>query len=173
MKFQMLLLALLGVACVQDSLAQSTGNDTIYDTLQQDGNYTKFLRLVDMTTFQYLLDNPYQNVTVFAPTDSAFQRLSPVIWEVLQSEFFMQLTEQILAYHISPYPFVTNDLCGNGTLILPTLLDGLNVWIRRMENASIYVNEALIVEEDVTAVNGVIQGVDAILLPRLDGLIIA
>ena len=95
-------------------------------------------------------------ITVFAPTDEAFSRLpSETIHSLLQPENRDQL-KKVLTFHVLPGKIRSSDLvtmCSSGTL------NGNNIQV------SLIVNEARISKADIECSNGIIHGIDRVMLP--------
>jgi uncharacterized surface protein with fasciclin (FAS1) repeats len=96
--------------------------------------------------------------TVFGPNNDAFAALPADTLAYLQSN--VPLLRQVLAYHVVLANLPTEDL-QPGTL---NSLEGstLNITV---EGTTYRVNGAIIVEPDLLATNGVVQGIDQVLVP--------
>lgn len=100
--------------------------------------------------------------TVFAPTDQAFAALPEgTLDRLLQPENRETLT-RILMYHLVRGEYSANEL-KNGRA---RTVEGrrLNVRVDR-DNNQITVNDASVLQPDIQATNGVIHGIDQVLLP--------
>ncbi|WP_417237608.1 fasciclin domain-containing protein [Bizionia sp.] len=112
--------------------------------------------------------------TVFAPTNSAFDKLPKgTVDNLLKMENKMML-QTILKYHVASGKWNASDIMkaikkGNGKAQITTLCGGtLTAW---MKGKAVYVtdengNSALVTIADVNQSNGVIHVVDAVLLPK-------
>ncbi|UPS93051.1 fasciclin domain-containing protein [Bizionia sp. M204] len=112
--------------------------------------------------------------TVFAPTNSAFDKLPKgTVDNLLKMENKMML-QTILKYHVASGKWNASDIMkaikkGNGKAQITTLSGGtLTAW---MKGKAVYVtdengNSALVTIADVNQSNGVIHVVDAVLLPK-------
>jgi uncharacterized surface protein with fasciclin (FAS1) repeats len=112
-----------------------------------------------------LLSDPDASVTVFAPTDAAFAALLEELGlsaeELLASE---DLTN-ILLYHVVDGAVLANDVIAIAPADVPTLLDGQAVAVAVVDG-NVVVNEvATVTQPDVTAGNGVVHIIDAVLVP--------
>lgn len=100
-------------------------------------------------------------ITVFAPTNAAFEALpAGTVETLLKPENKSQLID-ILYYHASPGTYV-GDLLTDGRQIYQA--NGDNVEIKVQEDGNITVNGANIVAT-IPASNGAIHVIDAVLLP--------
>jgi uncharacterized surface protein with fasciclin (FAS1) repeats len=95
-------------------------------------------------------------LTVFAPTDAAFEALPEGLLEELTAEELAGL----LTYHAIPGQNLAGDLAAGR---YQTLLEGFSVTLSR-ENAVLRVDNATVITPNVVAVNGVAHVIDAVLL---------
>merc|ERR1740115_457947 len=100
--------------------------------------------------------------TVFAPTNEAFNALPPgVLSNLLKPENKAQLVD-ILTYHVVP-----------GAVLAKNLLDGERIKtvegkyvMVNVSNGDVFINNAEVTTADLTASNGVVHIIDAVLLPE-------
>lgn len=98
--------------------------------------------------------------TVFAPTDAAFAKIPPqTLSELLQPENREKLTA-ILTYHVVAGRVSAHDVAN---LNSATTLQGQTVKISKQDGVKI--NDAKVIAPDVEATNGMIHGIDAVLMP--------
>ena len=98
-------------------------------------------------------------VTVFAPTDEAFAALPAGVLDALLLPENQDLLIKILSYHVIQGNILSTDIVDGD---VPTA-EGQNVTLKTGE--FITVNGSKVVVADVVASNGVIHGIDAVLLP--------
>jgi len=98
--------------------------------------------------------------TVFAPTDNAFAALPAGTIETLLADPTGALT-QILLYHVVGAEALSTDLTDGQTV---TTLQGQPVTVT-INASGVFINTAQVVMADVTADNGVVHVIDAVLLP--------
>ncbi|MEN9224424.1 MAG: fasciclin domain-containing protein [Thermostichus sp. HHBFW_bins_43] len=102
--------------------------------------------------------------TVFAPSDVAFGQLpAGTVESLLQPANRDQLT-RILTYHVVPGRITSFDLQPGQSATLTTLA-GLPVQVQVGSDGSITVNGANVNVGDIPVANGVIHGIDGVLLP--------
>ncbi|QEG22185.1 fasciclin domain-containing protein [Mariniblastus fucicola] len=102
-----------------------------------------------------------QQLTVFAPTDEAFEKLDPVLLQsLLQPENRDQL-KAILTYHVVPGRVKASDAYG---LNAADSLQGQRLNLKLREELPL-VNDASLVATDIECRNGIIHVVDEVLLP--------
>ena len=102
-----------------------------------------------------------QQLTLFAPTDAAFEALF-----AFAAENDIELTEElvldVLLYHVAPGRWSADRIVDNAGGELPTLNgDSLEVSV----NGGVFIDQARVVIADVTSSNGFIHAIDAVLLP--------
>jgi len=153
-----------GVIHVVDAvLMPSQAN--IVEVAGSNGNYGTFLKACKAAGLDATLAKN-GNFTVFAPTDEAFAKLPAGMFEMLmQPENRLQLRE-ILSYHVIPGNRVfANDLNGGelSTVLGETLTVATN-------DGTVTLANGTLVNSDVQASNGVIHGVDSVLLPGANTL---
>ena len=144
-------------APVADSAKPATAN--LIDALRKDGHFTMFLQALEATGVDQTLREagPY---TVFAPTDDAFNALT---WKdsLMKNP---ELLKRVVRYEIVPFGRTqSKDLTA---LKHAASLEGSDIFFRNVDH--LMVNDASIIIADLNADNGVIHGVDRVLMPRLD-----
>ena len=102
-----------------------------------------------------------QQLTLFAPTDAAFEALF-----AFAAENDIELTEElvldVLLYHVAPGRWSADRIVDNAGGELPTLNgDSLEVSV----NGGVFIDQARVVIADVTSSNGFIHAIDAVLVP--------
>ncbi len=98
--------------------------------------------------------------TVFAPTDAAFANLPAGTIEALLSDPTGSLTN-ILLYHVVGSQALSTDL-SDGQII--ATLQGQTVEVT-INAEGVFINDAQVIVADITATNGVVHVIDAVLLP--------
>ncbi|MEZ4799234.1 MAG: fasciclin domain-containing protein [Flavobacteriales bacterium] len=97
-------------------------------------------------------------MTVFAPTDAAFDALPAGALAALLADNDA-LTDALL-YHVAAGTYMSGDL-SDGQMI--TMLQGQDVTVSI--SGSVMINNAVVTTADVVASNGVVHVIDAVLLP--------
>ena len=106
-------------------------------------------------------------LTVFAPTDAAFERLEKgkpgTIAMLLKPENKKKLVA-ILTYHVVPGKVMAADVLKlkNGTEV--KTLNGASITVRN--HHGVRFNKAKLVKADIECTNGVIHVIDTVLLPK-------
>jgi uncharacterized surface protein with fasciclin (FAS1) repeats len=100
--------------------------------------------------------------TVFAPTDEAFAKLpAGTVENLLKPENKDQLVA-ILTYHVVPGKVMAADVV---KLDSAATVNGADLGIR-VEDGTVFVNDARVTATDIAASNGVIHVVDTVILPN-------
>jgi len=107
------------------------------------------------------------SLTVFAPTDAAFQKLekkSPGTIAMLLKPENKDKLVAILKYHVVPGKFTAKDIVRsrNGSMF-PTL-NGEKLTIKN--GNGVVINQSKVVKADIGCTNGVIHVIDTVLLPQ-------
>ncbi len=112
-----------------------------------------------------LLSDPLANVTVFAPTDAAFEAVGEeTLGAILEDT---EMLTGILQYHVLPQVAYDSDvaaLLADGPVDV-TMADGSTATIEVTEDGAITIAGATITMTDVETLNGVVHVIDAVILP--------
>lgn len=130
-----------------------------------DNGFTTLVAAVIQTELLPALTNPFSNLTVFAPNNDAFQNLADEIGITVPMLLgFPELTE-ILLYHVLGTE-VPSSAVTNGAIVQP--LSTLNTLkLTATNSGDVFVNQAEVLAVDITASNGVVHVIDAVVLPIL------
>jgi uncharacterized surface protein with fasciclin (FAS1) repeats len=102
-----------------------------------------------------------QQLTVFAPTDAAFEALFAFA-AANNIALTDELVLDVLLYHVAPGRWSADRIVDNDGGELPTLNgDTLDVTI----DGGVFIDQAQVIAADVTSSNGFIHAIDAVLLP--------
>jgi uncharacterized surface protein with fasciclin (FAS1) repeats len=117
-----------------------------------------------------LLSNPDVNLTVFAPTDTAFaaalEALGVSAEELLGNT---ELLNDVLMYHVVPGRFDAAAVSALDGALLGTTLNETALAVS-LDGESVRINDATVVAADVAASNGIVHVIDAVLLPPMDDM---
>jgi uncharacterized surface protein with fasciclin (FAS1) repeats len=147
-----------GIILDTESEAPETG--TLLDVAREQGNLSTFVSLVEAAGLSALLHGD-GSLTVFAPTDEAFEQLPAGTLEDLYAEENAETLRSILTYHLveGRVPSMevsrlssTNTLGGQALVVVT-------------ENDVVRVNEAGVIASDIDARNGMIHAIDRVLIP--------
>ncbi|XP_066999275.2 transforming growth factor-beta-induced protein ig-h3 [Anabrus simplex] len=148
-----------GIVHVVDRVIQPVGK-TLAELIAQDDQFTTFKTMLGKADMLNQLSGPEQ-LTLFAPTDSAFDKLDQAVRKrLMQAESCISnvvrhhLVSQVLcSAAIQARTFARN--LGGNTLVLE----------RHPEDGKLFINDVQIVVKDIIATNGVIHVIDDVLMP--------
>jgi len=104
--------------------------------------------------------DPTSDLTVFAPTDEAFDATLKVLGKESIDDLPIDLLKEIVTYHILGGAVMSSEL-SNGEV--PTLLPNESVTVDITDGVTI--NGTKVIAADIKAINGVIHVVESVLLP--------
>jgi uncharacterized surface protein with fasciclin (FAS1) repeats len=142
----------------QDSTTHAVQMKNIVDTVIQAGNFTKLLAALKAAGLTDTLKGrgPF---TIFAPTDEAFQKLPSGALEALIKD--TAKLKAVLNYHVITGHVLAQELkSGDMMTVQGSPLTAV------VSGADIQVNGAHVRQRDITASNGVIHVIDAVIMPR-------
>lgn len=121
-------------------------------------NLTKALMAADMVD----VFKGNETLTIFAPTDDAFEKLPEGTFDALLQPENKEKLRLLLSYHV-----VRGNLTANGIKSLTTAktLIGRDLYFTAIEGGY-KVNDAKITAPDLSASNGCIHGIDAVVVPQ-------
>lgn len=131
---------------------------SLLEVLQGAKTFTTLLQGVEQAGLTDALQSGEQ-LTLFAPTDAAFAKLDKKVLEKLFADK-TRLTK-VLRYHLVAGDFSASELEGIATL---TTLEGDDLQIDG--DNGVRVDEATVITPDLMADNGVLHGVDQVILPE-------
>ncbi len=140
--------------------AQMVPTKDIVDNAVNSSDHTTLVAAVQAAGLAETLkgNGPF---TVFAPTNSAFDKLpSGTVDELMMPENKEQLTS-VLTYHVVPGNYTSADLEDGMSL---TTVQGEELTVS-MRNGNWYVNDAMITIPDVISSNGVTYVIDSVIMP--------
>jgi uncharacterized surface protein with fasciclin (FAS1) repeats len=135
-----------------------TTRENIVQTAVAAGKFTTLTSLVEQAGLASTLsgEGPF---TVFAPTDDAFAKVPKRTLDALAAD--REALKAVLLYHVVDGEARANDVA---TLSSAKTLNGESVELEATGGA-VKVDDATVVQADVTASNGVIHVIDRVLIP--------
>ncbi len=124
-----------------------------------DGGLSTLVAAVVKAELLPALSDPYTELTVFAPTNAAFNDLATTLNTDLNGILALPNLADVLLYHVTEGNVVSGDLT-NGSV---EMLNGDNVTVDITNGVQI--NDASVTTANVEADNGVVHIIDAVLLP--------
>jgi len=147
-------------AYADDSEAALFAGSDIISVAQEAGIFNTLLAAVETAGLTETVRS-LQGVTLFAPTDEAFAKISDEdLADLLKPENKKQLIN-ILSYHVidSEVTFSTAT-----TLNQATALNEQELALQ-VKQGALFINESRVIENDISTDNGLIHVIDAVLLP--------
>ena len=135
-------------------------NYDVIETANQAGNYRVFLQALEAAGLKEALKDagPY---TIFAPVDDAFTKVPKAKLEGLFKTENKESLQSLLRNHIVPGKLLSNEL---KALDETKTMKGAELKIE--SRAGLWVNEAKVISPDLQASNGVLHGIDTVLMPQ-------
>ena len=153
--------ATLSLACMASAPAFSAN---IVETAKNAGTFNKLLAAAEAAGLADALASG-ENLTVFAPTDAAFDALPDgTVERLLKPENKDQLVA-VLTYHVLPRELASNQLPGRTIHVKTIKSDGDRMLSVSKTGEGVTVDGANVVAADIRADNGIIHVIDKVMLP--------
>ena len=139
----------------------AAGEETVADLAANSEEFSTLAQAIEAADLTETLaaDGP---ITVFAPTNEAFEALPEGTLDELLLPENQDLLRQVLTYHVVQEEVAAADVT---TGEVPTAA-GTPLMLEVDETTGdVMVNEAMVVEPDIQASNGIIHGIDQVILP--------
>ena len=136
----------------------NAASNSIYDIVSNSADHTTLEVAIDACGLDGVLSDP-GSLTLFAPTDAAFDLLPAGTVTALLADI-PQLTD-ILKHHVVAANVPSSAL--SNSQVVTTLL-GADV-IVTINSMGVYIDNAMVTVADITADNGVVHVIDAVLIP--------
>ncbi len=131
----------------------------VLDTAVRTGIFQTFTRLLEGSPLEQRLRGQ-ESFTLFAPVDISFAYLTPEAFAGLLRAENEGILPDVLGYHIAPGKIMFNELC---TLCKTPTVYGAELTLDN--TVELKVNGAKLLHADIVACNGVIHGIDRLLMP--------
>ncbi len=138
--------------------AQTSNN--LYQALGSAGSFGKLLSLIRATHQDTSLTvaGPF---TILAPTDDAFNKLPAASLGSITTDRLKR--NSIVRNHMISGKFTVDQLVKMGSV---GTLDGQRLTVTKASDGTVTIGGAKIVKPDIQAKNGIIQGIDGVLVPK-------
>ncbi|WP_178917984.1 fasciclin domain-containing protein [Natronomonas gomsonensis] len=137
----------------------ASGDDTIVDIAVESEDFTVLVAAVEEAGLVDALSGNKQ-LTVFAPTDQAFEDLAGALGVELEDLLELENLADILLYH------VTNGRRYSQSVVNAPRIRMLNGGTVDVDGTDLNGDQADIVDTDIEASNGVVHVIDGVLLPE-------
>jgi len=130
-----------------------------------DGGFSTLVTAVVQERLLPALTDPFSTLTVFAPTNAAFDALATALGTNINGLLALPNLGEVLKYHVlaTEVPSVG---ATNGAIVSP--LSTLNTLkVTRTTANEVFINQAQVTSADVEADNGVVHAINEVLLPAV------
>jgi uncharacterized surface protein with fasciclin (FAS1) repeats len=149
-----------GVVHVIDAVVLPS--ETVVD-IAIDNGFTSLATAVVTAELLPALTNPLATLTVFAPTNAAFDNIATALGTDIAGLLALPNLADILTYHVLGTEVLAADIT-NGAIVQP--LSATNTLkLTLTSTGDVFVNQAQVAATDITADNGVVHVIDAVVLP--------
>ncbi|PWJ44620.1 fasciclin domain-containing protein [Sediminitomix flava] len=153
---------LINEVLLPSNLDLSGMKQTLAEIVVEDENFTVLEKILTMPEFSDILtaaSNKDAELTIFAPTDAAFQTVLDVLGLDDLSEIPENVLMDIVTYHILGSVAMSSDLQST----MYETLNGESITVDL--SSGVMIDNASVTKADMEASNGVLHVVDAVLLP--------
>ncbi|QDU32023.1 Immunogenic protein MPT70 precursor [Poriferisphaera corsica] len=133
----------------------------VYEVVEEHDRFSVFETLVKHAKLVDELEGEGP-MTLFAPTDDAFEDMEKGMLNALFMEKNRGLLVKVIVYHLSPRIFLAADVVNEEEL--PTI-EGEKLVVE-IRGDDVYLNGKELVGTDVVTGNGVVHAIDGVLIPR-------
>jgi uncharacterized surface protein with fasciclin (FAS1) repeats len=137
---------------------------TVADVAIGSPVHTSLVAAVFQARLLPALTNPFASLTVFAPTNTAFDNLATALGTDIAGILANPELADILLYHVIGSEVISGALM-NGPVVT---LNGQSVTVNLM--SGVMINTANVIVADLQADNGVVHVLDAVLVPSLSNI---
>lgn len=144
------------------SFSSNAQTNVFDDVIAASPNHTHLEAALIAAGLDDDLQNNAATLTVFAPDDNAFNDLASQLGVTVNDLLNLPNLADILTYHVLG---TTVNAAGvtNGAIVTP-LFTGNTLKLTKTASNNVYVNHAMVTTADLTASNGVVHSIDAVLM---------
>ncbi len=142
---------------VVPAAAQTSNN--IYQVLRSDSSFSKLVSMIYAThqDTSLMVAGPF---TILAPTDEAFDKLPASSASAIKTNTFEQ--GRVMRNLMISGRYTTDQMVKMGSV---STLDGRRLAVTRASDGTVMIGGAKVVKPDIEARNGIIQGIDSVIMP--------
>lgn len=144
----------------QATTAARPASGDVIDVVKGDAQFSTFARAVEAAGLTSTLEDATAK-TVFAPTNEAFAALPAGTLDTLLKPENRQQLVTLLNNHVVPATATSQQLAGRN--VRATAVGGQQLTIDARDGVK--VNDARVIRADLRASNGVVHGIDKVLMP--------
>lgn len=145
------------------SFSSSAQTNVFDDIIVPSPNHTYLEAAIIQEGLESALQNQSSELTVFAPTDAAFEELATALNTTISGLLALPNLTDILTYHVLGTQ-VPSSAITNGAIVQP-LSSTNTLKLTLTSSGDVYVNQAQVTAADITADNGFAHVINKILLP--------
>ncbi len=138
---------------------------TVADVALRSPVHTTLETAVILAGLDGALSDPTADLTVFAPTDDAFNAVDPAVLNALLADPADSLTN-VLLYHVLGAQVSAQDIIDNN-ITAATTLQGEDISVDASSGSVVLNSNVNVVITDIFATNGVVHVIDGVLLPQV------
>lgn len=140
------------------------GQTNVYDdVIATSTNHTYLKAAIDQEGLASALQDPTATLTVFAPTNAAFDALASSLNTNIAGLLALPNLSDVLLYHVLGTTAPSSAL-SNGDIVTPLNMDN-TIKLTVTSTGSVYANHALVETPDLTTANGVVHSTNRVILP--------
>jgi len=149
----------MGGQMTEPTIGQMDDSMSIVEVASGSSSFNTLVQAVQAADLGDTLagEGPY---TVFAPTNEAFSQLPAGTLEYLLQPENQDILREVLTYHVVPGEITSSEITTGG---VDTLGGGVAVAVT---DSGVVVNNASVINPDIQAGNGVIHGINRVLIPE-------
>jgi len=137
-------------------------NNTVAD-IAIDNGFSTLVTAVVTAELLPALTNPLANLTVFAPTNQAFDNLATALNTTVNGLLALPNLADILSYHVLGSTVLSSAVT-NGAIV-QSLSTTNTLKLTATSTGNVFVNQAQVTAVDINADNGVVHVLNAVVLP--------
>ena len=135
---------------------------SVNETIQKDDDLSTLGSVINLSELNIPLSDPTSGelYTIFAPNNAAFDAVDDALIDALLADPTGDLAD-VLGFHVIDDAIFSYDITGNGSV---ETLNGQELDIT-VEDGDIFVNGAMVIDPNYTALNGIVHIIENVLLP--------
>jgi len=133
------------------------------DIIAESPEHTYLLAAIDAAGLSGALQDENATYTVFAPDNTAFDNLAAQLGTDINGLLELDNLSDILLYHVLSASVSSGDI-SNGDIVTP-LNDDNTIKLSVTSDGDVYANQAMVNAANLTADNGIVHSLDAVILP--------
>jgi uncharacterized surface protein with fasciclin (FAS1) repeats len=154
---------LFGALCAMIAGSAQSQTNVFDDIIVTSPNHNYLEAAILQGGLASALQNPNATLTVFAPDDQAFEGIAAALGTDVNGLLALPNLGDILSYHVLG-SIVPSSAVTNGAIVQP-LSTSNTLKLTVTSTGNVFVNHAQVTAVDITADNGVVHVINAVVLP--------